>query len=113
MSCPRCKRAIIKDAIYCPYCGFKIKGDQGYEDILKTEIEKVKRWRLIGALIALFSLTIPIFAMLIPLPPMPIDLIFTALIGGLEGGLFISGLAIFLYYDHRKTKLTRALKGIL
>jgi len=80
---------------------------------LKADIERVKRRMLRGTLIALFSLTIPVFAILAP--PLPIDFVFTALLGGLDGGFFTSGLAIFLYYDYkdyRKTKLTRALKGI-
>ena len=70
MFCPRCRKLVIEDAIYCPYCGFKIKGGQGYEDMLKNEIERVKRWRLLGALIMLFSWLIPVLAMLIPSPPL-------------------------------------------
>ncbi|MHC1628003.1 MAG: zinc-ribbon domain-containing protein [Candidatus Nezhaarchaeales archaeon] len=26
--CPRCNKVATEDAMYCPYCGYKIRGNQ-------------------------------------------------------------------------------------
>ena len=92
--------------MYCPYCGYKIKGNEGFESKLKAEIKRVKRWRLIGVLEILIGGLSACMSML------PENTILTDLLYGLGFGLVISGTAIFAYYDYRTTKLTRILKGI-
>ena len=102
--CPRCNKAITENAVYCPFCGYKIKGDQSFEDILKAEIKRVKRWRLIGVLEILIGGLSACMSII------PENMILMGLLYGLGFGLIISGTAIFAYYDYRTTKLTRHLK---
>ena len=104
--CPRCNKVATEDAMYCPYCGYKNRGNQSYEDILKNEIKRVRRWRLIGVLEILIGGLSACISMI------PENMILMGFLQGLGIGLVISGTAIFAYYDYRTTKLTRHLKGI-